>query len=94
MAKFKVGDVCLGQNLVVDPDYNGKECTVLGFGVVNPICTVTGRELGIMALYKVEWFDATITYQDANELRLKKPPNTGEQVIRSMFQPQPEQEPA
>lgn len=93
MTNFNIGDVCVGQNFVRDTSYNGKECTVLGFGVVDAYCTITDQLLGPMALYKVEWFDSSITYQDANELRLKKPPTAGEEIIRAMFQPQPEQEP-
>lgn len=30
MAKFKVGDICIGQNFIFDTECNGMECEIIG----------------------------------------------------------------
>lgn len=79
---FKVGDVCVGQNLTKDPAYNGVECVIIGALSLRNL-----RTTGWCLAYRVEWVDGEITSQRQHELRLKKPPKkqSGEQIIKSLF---------
>jgi hypothetical protein len=88
-AQFKVGDICVGQNFINHPEKNGMECTVIGglqmrYGV--------DFRTGVAAwemLYDVRWADGAESFQEPYTLRLKRPPTTGEQMIRSMFDAPP-----
>jgi hypothetical protein len=87
--QFKVGDVCVGQNFVFSTDRNGMECTVIGGLQMRPgINHITGKAAWEM-LYDVRWADGAESFQEPYTLRRKRPPTTGEQMIRSMFDAPP-----
>jgi len=72
MPKFKVGDVCIGQNLIRDLHHNGMECMVTHpFGLYE--CS-DERIRGVFECYLVKWADGTWGGAYESKLRLKRPP--------------------
>ena len=72
---FKVGDVCIGQNLFISQEYNGMECVVTGgLAIRAGYSASTGKDIGDILCYRVKWADGTESAQRPHELRLKRPP--------------------
>jgi hypothetical protein len=84
MSTFKVGEVCVGQNFVLDPKYNGVECVVdepFGEYVGIDRAGLPRRRIG----YGVRWANGELSYVNPHNLRRKRPPTTGEELIIAMF---------
>lgn len=62
MAKFKAGDICVGQNFYADTKYNGMECRVIG---------ESRAMLGGVYGYVVLWKNGQQDVVPASRLRLK-----------------------
>lgn len=80
---FKVGDICILQNLQNHPQYNGEECIVVG-GLEVRVGFNRAGEPSEAACYQVAGcgeIDLVLPHQ----LRPRKPPTTGEQSILSLF---------
>jgi hypothetical protein len=82
---FKVGEVCIGQNFVNFPEYNGCECLIERplqmFGGFN---RRTGEWCAVEPSYFVRWADGAGSWVGRHNLRRKQPP-TGEIAIMRMF---------
>ena len=76
MAKFKPGDICIGQNFECDTDRNGVECEVAAVmpegGVFASLRAQDKIEIEKNA-YHVHWADGTSSWCAEHNLR-KKPP--------------------
>ena len=77
MAKFNRGEICIGQNFVESPEYNGKECEIaevhctegLGVNLIN----LTTIKL-YCPYYRVKFCgDADMVYVNEFNLRRKPP---------------------
>lgn len=74
MNDFKVGDICIGQNFIIQTCRNGEECEIIG-GLKersgrNPITKIPSVKL----MYRVRWSDSTIAVVTPNKLRKKNSP--------------------
>ena len=70
---FKVGDICVGCNFVIDTELNGEECRILeGLQWREGIHQKTGEILKGWK-YKVEWGDGTIMHVYPNNLKQNPP---------------------
>jgi hypothetical protein len=87
MSAFKVGDLCVGQNLVNEIEYNGVDCVIiegLHFSAFHSeISGVRGNAWG----YMVRWADGDETFQQPHELRLKRPPSKDDAEPLTDFTP-------
>lgn len=72
-AQFKVGDICVGQNLIYCPEINGMECTIVE-GLEMRKWVLDNGEKGESLTYVVIWSDGERTAQAPHELRRKQPP--------------------
>lgn len=93
-AQFKVGDVCVWQNCVGEWAYlNGLETTVTGELDVG--IDLQTREFDVGYLTDTPEPGRKFFLQaGAHELRKKDLPRTGEQMIRAMFDAEPQLHPA
>ena len=73
-APFKVGEILIGQNMIMVTRCNGMECEVIGgLEMRDWRCEITG-DFGQSMTYEVRWADGGVTVQEQNELRRRKPP--------------------
>lgn len=76
MAKFKVGDICIGQHFEVDCELNGRECEVReiipegGYFVSHKTRSLFRIDA---VCYRVEWQGGGMSYTHESKLK-KKPP--------------------
>lgn len=81
MSGLKIGDVCIGQNHILDLHLNGMECVV-----TEPLEFVTAfNSLGEIVrdrAYGVRWADGTDAYAAPQYLRKRRPPSTDESESR------------
>lgn len=84
---YEIGKVYIWQNLAKGAHLNGTECTVVG-PVKKLLCPVNNEIWMGQETDTVDPRDGKIVYAEAGKLRPKNPP-TGEQKIRSMFEPKP-----
>lgn len=76
MAKFKVGDLCIGQHFVCDTERNGMECEVVAFlpgGGTFTNSRFDGKVVIDQNAYAVQWADSFLSWVAEGNLR-KKPP--------------------
>lgn len=76
MAKFRVGDVCIGQNFEVDTERNGMECEVVAHLPEGGMFCNTRRDGKVLIeqnAYCVHWADGLVGWVAQHNLR-KKPP--------------------
>lgn len=82
---FKVGEVCIGQNFINWPEYNGAECIVLSperiDGGVDPR---SGEVSEFGPTHTVQWDDGRIANVATTNLRRKRPP-TGLATVLAWF---------
>lgn len=73
MSNFKVGEICIGQNMIYTTQYNGMECTVTGELTVRAYkCRDTGVRMHGVG-YRVRWADGKVTFTKHHNLRRKPP---------------------
>lgn len=94
---FKVGEVLVGQNFLVNTECNGQECVVIrGLAPSINRSWNTGDFLDISNVYEVQWSDGDICVVAPRNLRRKRPP-VGEKFVMDMFKvspPKRQKEPA
>jgi len=77
VAKFKVGDICIGQNFHDYPEFNGVECEVLDVREQGDIYQRAFRRV-LFAMpgphYRVRWATGEKYYVAETHLRKKPPP--------------------
>lgn len=82
---FKVGEVLIGQFIVLRPEYNGCECVVLEREAMRKgLHPLTGQMRESRRSYVVQWSDGYVCYISGQHLRRKRPP-AGEESILRMF---------
>lgn len=82
MTALKVGDICVGQNLLYDTKGNGMLCEVIG-GEEYFMCYPIGGGLPYEELcYEVKWADGAVTAQTRHELRKIDPPSAADAASR------------
>lgn len=81
---FKVGEIAIGQNFLVNTECNGMECEVLdGLEFVPiPICAKTGEALPPAMCYFVEWAYGVVSEVSPSNLRKKRPPEADDATAR------------
>lgn len=84
---YEIGRVYVWQNLKSGAHLNGTECVVLG-PVRRLRCPNTGDIWMGQETDTIDPLDGQVVYAEKGKLRPKNPP-TGEQKIRSMFEPKP-----
>lgn len=82
--QFKIGEVLVGQNFVICPEFNGCECVVVGALKMREGINVATGLLATDLQYAVQWSTGKITNARPYLLRRKQPP-AGEQSILAMF---------
>ncbi len=83
-AEFKVGDICIGQNHVIDVEYNGMECEVImPFGLHAWHDLKTGAYGGVEAGYVVQWANGKVHICRPQNLRKKQPPRSAKAIMRA-----------
>lgn len=73
MSKFKIGDVCIYQNLVEFSEFNGRECTVVGELCLQRSMDACGN-INVFMGYAIDDSDGEWTAEERC-LRLKRPPS-------------------
>lgn len=79
--KFKVGDVCIGQNFTKHVEANGMECAVLDISYPQGLRYVDSdvrKSLYLLPgtpVYQVLWADGLVDNCLGENLRLKRPPS-------------------
>lgn len=82
---FKVGEVCVGQNIDSRPEYNGCECIVIeSESMKQGLHPFTGKRFDPKLLYTVRWSDGYLCYVEGCQLRRKQPP-TGLATVLAWF---------
>ncbi len=98
-APFKVGEVVIGQNFVIDIEYNGMEAIVISAPEFTGIIYPDGL-IETCNACEVKWESGLREWQKISHLRRRKPPatDTGERTfmaeIRKLAAPQRVGEPA
>lgn len=93
MSDFKVGEILVGQNHIINTEKNGMECEVIGDLVMR-----TGYPGGLnlppetKLQYLVRWANGQEWNACPQYLRRRKPPTTGEQSIMSLLLTTPQRE--
>lgn len=88
MAKFKVGDIVVGKNHVVDVQYNGREGTLITLPEFHAWIDRHTGEIGEGVVYRIHWEgELNESVVDEYHIELKKPPasDKGEESVRELF---------
>lgn len=80
MDTFKVGEVAVGQNFVVHPEYNGMEVIVTR--VIDGELEMCDGEIFVGVYYRTEWANGHKDYHPSRYLRKKRPPESDEAAAR------------
>ena len=83
-ALLKVGDLCVGQNHLIDTEYNDMEAVIVGaYGVYSwkHVDGCNGEDLG----YMVEWETGETCFATPSHLRLKHPPRSAKSIMREVI---------
>lgn len=88
--QFKVGEVVVGCNHVIDVGFNGLEAVITGPLEQHDWQHPDGS-FGTDLCYALTWANGLEELATPNHLRRRKPPTTGEQSIMALFlvTPQP-----
>lgn len=89
MSILKVGDICIGQNLVNRPSYNGVECEIIGGLELRNISYHSEEPNKFKRVgYAVKWQDGSISSQTIHHLRRKSLPGStaDERVYQSLIE--------
>ena len=76
MAKFNLGEICIGQNFECDTDRNGMECEIIDImpeGGVFSNTKLDGKITIERDAYRVRWCDRLISWTAEYNLRRKPP---------------------
>jgi hypothetical protein len=86
--QFKVNEIVIGQNFIVDTQFNGMEAIIIGGLEMRPWSYEDTGESGESLAYEVEWENGEVTVQEPFTLR-RKPPTTGEASVLALFRVTP-----
>lgn len=81
-AQFKVGDICIGQNFVVDTERNGMECTIIGSLATYQLILYNNE---LLYGYECEGEDGLQFVCAPHNLRLKHPPRSAKSIMREVI---------
>lgn len=85
---FKVGNVVIQQNLVLQPHLNGTEGMIYEIRENWPVHgAVTGEESVLPIAYRIRWSDGRKSADDGHHIRLKRPPTKDDAEPRADFLP-------
>lgn len=81
---YQVGTICIGQNIVCAPHFNGMECEITGELKHRVSKAYDTKEPTETIAYEVKWINGEITYTRPSQLRPKHIPGSWDELEKTI----------